>query len=432
MNMTEGSTIEFKRIYVNDIAKTAVAFANTKGGRIYIGIEDDGTVAGIDDADDVMLKCTNNLRDSIKPDITLFSECRVENIEGKDVIVLEIQKGTASPYYIASKGIRPEGVFVRQGSSTVPATETAILKMIKETDGDEYEDVRSLDQNLTFLEAVKVFDNENIPFGLAQQKTLGIINTDGVYSNLGLLISDQCVHTIKVAVFEGTEKLVFKDRTEFTGSLLKQLSDVFEMLGRYNRTHSEFVGLYRVDTRDYPIEAIREVLLNALVHRDYSFSGSILISIFDDRIEVVSLGGLVKGITYDDIMLGASIPRNKKLANLFYRLKLIEAYGTGMPKIISCYKECYTKPTIEVSDNAFKITLPNMNLAGKEIMTGSLTVKEKACYELFKGERELTRKQVESSLTVSQPFAVKILNGLVDKKLIDRVGKGKNTRYELK
>ncbi|TDP57278.1 RNA-binding domain-containing protein [Aminicella lysinilytica] len=432
MNMTEGSTIEFKRIYVNDIAKTAVAFANTKGGRIYIGIEDDGTVAGIDDADDVMLKCTNNLRDSIKPDITLFSECRMENIEGKDVIVLEIQKGTASPYYIASKGIRPEGVFVRQGSSNVPATETAILKMIKETDGDEYEDVRSLDQNLTFLEAVKVFDNENIPFGLTQQKTLGIINTDGVYSNLGLLISDQCVHTIKVAVFEGTEKLVFKDRTEFTGSLLKQLSDVFEMLGRYNRTHSEFGGLYRVDTRDYPIEAIREVLLNALVHRDYSFSGSILISIFDDRIEVVSLGGLVKGITYDDIMLGASIPRNKKLANLFYRLKLIEAYGTGMPKIISCYKECYTKPMMEVSDNAFKITLPNMNLAGKEIMTGSLTVKEKACYELFKGERELTRKQVESSLTVSQPFAVKILNGLVDKNLIDRVGKGKNTRYELK
>ena len=432
MNMTEGSTIEFKRIYVNDIAKTAVAFANTKGGRIYIGIEDDGTVAGIDDADDVMLKCTNNLRDSIKPDITLFSECRMENIEGKDVIVLEIQKGTASPYYIASKGIRPEGVFVRQGSSTVPATETAILKMIKETDGDEYEDVRSLDQNLTFLEAVKVFDNENIPFGLTQQKTLGIINTDGVYSNLGLLISDQCVHTIKVAVFEGTEKLVFKDRTEFTGSLLKQLSVVFEMLGRYNRTHSEFGGLYRVDTRDYPIEAIREVLLNALVHRDYSLSGSILISIFDDRIEVVSLGGLVKGITYDDIMLGASIPRNKKLANLFYRLKLIEAYGTGMPKIISCYKECYTKPMMEVSDNAFKITLPNMNLAGKEIMTGSLTVKEKACYELFKGERELTRKQVESSLTVSQPFAVKILNGLVDKNLIDRVGKGKNTRYELK
>lgn len=432
MNMTEGSTIEFKRIYVNDISKTAVAFANTKGGRIYIGIEDDGTVAGIDDADDVMLKCTNNLRGSIKPDITLFSECRMENIEGKDVIVLEIQKGTASPYYIASKGIRPEGVFVRQGSSTVPATETAILKMIKETDGDEYEDVRSLDQNLTFLEAVKIFDNENIPFGLTQQKTLGIINTDGVYSNLGLLISDQCVHTIKVAVFEGTEKLVFKDRTEFTGSLLKQLSDVFEMLGRYNRTHSEFGGLYRVDTRDYPIEAIREVLLNALVHRDYSFSGSILISIFDDRIEVVSLGGLVKGITYDDIMLGASIPRNKKLTNLFYRLKLIEAYGTGMPKIISCYKECYTKPMMEVSDNAFKITLPNMNLAGKEIMTGSLTVKEKACYELFKGERELTRKQVESSLTVSQPFAVKILNGLVDKNLIDRVGKGKNTRYELK
>lgn len=164
MNLIENVNTEFKRIYVDDIKKTVIAFANTNGGKIYIGIEDDGTVVGVEDIDETMLKCTNTLRDSIKPDVTLFSTCSVEDIDGKNIVVLEIQKGTASPYYIASKGIRPEGVFFRQGASTVPATETAILKMIKETDGDEYEDVRSLNQDLTFAYAIKEFEKARVPF----------------------------------------------------------------------------------------------------------------------------------------------------------------------------------------------------------------------------------------------------------------------------
>lgn len=431
MKLMESVNVEFKRIYVDDIKKTSIAFANTCGGKIYIGIEDDGTVVGVSDADETILKCTNTLRDSIKPDVMMFSTCLVENIDGKNVVVLEIQKGTASPYYIASKGIRPEGVFVRQGASTVPATETAILKMIKETGGYEYEDIRSLNQELTFDEATKIFGKVKLAFGKAQMKTLGIINTDGIYSNLGLLISEQCLHTIKVAVFEGTQKAVFKDRYEYSGSLLKQLNDVFEMIDRYNRTRAEFEGLYRVDMRDYPVDAIRETLLNALVHRDYSFSGSTLISIFDDRIEIVSLGGLVKGLTYDDIMLGASILRNKKLANLFYRLKLIEAYGTGMPKIINSYSDYPVKPRIEVSDNVFKITLPNTNAVDKSNIINTLTDKEKECYELFKTEKSIFRHQVENVLSISQPFAIRILNSLAEKRLIKRIGRGKNTKYEL-
>lgn len=430
MKLIENVNTEFKRIYVDDIKKTVIAFANTNGGKIYIGIDDDGTVAGVENIDETMLKCTNTLRDSIKPDVTLFSACSAENIDGKNVVVLEIQKGTASPYYIASEGIRPEGVFLRQGASTVPATETAILKMIKETDGDEYEDLRSLNQDLTFRYAEKEFEKARLPFSKQQKITLGIVNADGVYSNLGLLISDRCIHTIKAAVFEGSEKAVFKDRYEFSGSLLKQLGDAYKMIDRYNRTRAEFDGLYRVDMRDYPIDAIRESLLNALVHRDYSFSGSTLISIFDDRIEILSLGGLVKGIAYDDIMLGASILRNKKLANIFYRLKLIEAYGTGMPKIMSSYNNYPVKPKIEISDNAFKITLPNTNAGNESAVLDTLSEKERQCFELFKAKERLSRKQVEEALKISQPFAVKLLTGLTNKKLLRRVGNGKNTRYE--
>jgi len=430
MKINEDLTTEFKSIYTDDIKKTVVAFANTKGGKIFIGIQDDGSVIGVDNVDETMLKATNSIRDSIKPDITLFSNCFTEIIDGLTVVIIEIQKGTASPYYLTNKGIRPEGVFVRQGASTVPATETAILKMIKETDGEEYEDVRSINQNLTFEQVKSEFDIANVEFGIPQMKTLGIINSDGMYTNLALLLSDQCIHTIKFAVFEGIDKVIFKDRHEFSGSLLKQLHDAFSMIERYNRTRSEFEGLYRIDMWDYPEEAIRETLLNALVHRDYSFSGSTLISIFDDRIEFVTLGGLVKGISYNDIMIGASILRNKKLADVFYRLKLIEAYGTGMPKITKSYRDYYVKPEIETSDNAFKIILPNTNALPKQAIRDQLTVKEQAVLFMFDDNKAVTRKEVEEKLDISQPLAVRLLNSLSEKKLVKRKESGKNTRYE--
>lgn len=157
--------------------------------------------------------------------------------------------------------------------------------MIKDTDGEKYEDARSIIQELTFSETEKEFEARSVEFGVSQQKSLKLMNSEGIYTNLGLLLADQCIHTIKLAVFEGTTKAIFKDRREVGGSLLRQLSEAYEYIERYNRIHAEFQSLYRIDKRDYPEEAIREALLNALVHREYSFSDSILISIFDDRIE---------------------------------------------------------------------------------------------------------------------------------------------------
>ena len=155
MILTENATTENKREFTPDINKAVVAFANTNGGAIYIGIADDGSVAGLADVDGTMLKISNSIRDSIKPDVTLFLDYQNEIIDGKAVIKVVVQRGTSCPYYLAGKGIRPEGVYVRQGVSTVPATETAILRMIKETDGEKYEDIRSLNQKLTFAEAKK-------------------------------------------------------------------------------------------------------------------------------------------------------------------------------------------------------------------------------------------------------------------------------------
>ena len=434
----ESKTIEFKRAYTDDLKFAVVAFANTDGGKIYVGINDDGSVQGIQNADGTMLRITNMIRDVVRPDVTMFTDCAVEEIEGQPVVVVTVQRGTARPYYLSGKGVRPEGVYIRQGASSVPASETAILNMIKETSGDCYEDARSINQQLTFDKAENYFAKRNLPFGDQQKRTLNIIGADGTYTNLGMLLSDQCVHTIKLAVFDGSKKSVFRDRKELGGSLLAQLEDAYTYIDQFNRTRAEFAGLDRIDKWDYPAEALREALLNAITHRDYSFSGSTLISIFDDRIEFVTIGGLVRGLTYNDIMLGVSALRNQNLANVFYRLKLIEAYGTGILKINESYADCEVKPQFEVTDNAFKITLPNSNYAGerKERPTAPVKVKDKSdrkeiVLQLAKKQGYIVRKDVEAELNISQATAILLLRDMVESGLLVKERTGRQLKYRI-
>jgi len=431
----ENLNTEFKREYTEDIKKTIIAFANTAGGTLYIGINDDKSIAGVEKPDDTLSRITNAVRSAIRPDVTLFVDYNTAKVGKSVVIIVNVQKGTACPYYLEGKGIRPEGVYVRQGASTVSATETAILNMIKETDGETYEKMRSLNQDLSFNAAKKFFDAEKLPFGPNHQKSLCLQTTDGIYTNLGLLLSDQSIHTIKLAVFEGLEKETFKDRREMSGSLLRQLNEAYEYLEIYNRTHAEVKDLIRREERDYPEDALREALINALVHRDYAFSSSTLISIFDDRIEFVSIGGLPKGVSLEDLMLGISVPRNDKLANVFYRLHLIETYGTGIPKIIRSYADYIRKPEIQSTANAFKITLPNRNINNREvkeakILPVSFNEKEEKIIALLNKRGKIVRKNVETALSISQAMAVRLLRGLIDKGVIKAINGGKNTRYE--
>ena len=433
---TENKTTELKREYVDDIKNTVVAFANCDGGTIYIGINDDGSIRGVDDADETMLRVTNAIRDAVRPDVTMFVDCGGEDIDGKQVVRVTVRRGTARPYYLRGKGIRPEGVYVRQGASTVPASETAILDMIKETGGDSYEAARSLIQQLTFDKAAEFFKRRGVSFGAAQMRTLRMIGEDGTYTNLAFLLSDQCAHSLKMAVFEGGRKSVFKDRLELSGSLLAQLDGAYEFIDRFNRTRAEFDGLDRIDRRDYPPEAVREALLNALVHRDYSFSAPTLISVFDDRIEFVSVGGLVKGLSMDDLRLGVSILRNPNLANIFYRLRLIEAYGTGMLKINECYEEALQKPKIEASSHAFKVTLPNVNFGAESVVEKVPAHKERAkgqrvrvIEKLCRENGYVTRKDLEKAFEISQATAVLLLRKLTGDGLLVKEGSGSNVRY---
>lgn len=186
---------------------------------------------------------------------------------------------------------------------------------------------------------------------------------------------------------------------------------------------SDFIGLNRVDRTDYPYYAIREALVNSVVHRDYNFSGSTLIHIFEDRIEFVSVGGLVSGLTFDDIMLGISESRNKNLAACFYRLKLIESYGTGIQRIYESYSNYAVKPEIKISENAFVLTLPNVNV-NSEIDTNDYRV-----LSIIKEKGKVTRKDIETELKLSKSTATLILNKLLNEGKIKQEGKARNTTY---
>lgn len=354
---------------------------------------------------------------------------KINEEDGKEIVAVDIPRGTDRPYYLAKKGMRPEGVYVRQGYSSVPATDTAIRRMIKETDGNRFEAMRCLNQELTFEAARKEFALREVDFGPQQMRTLKLIDQDNLYSNLGLLLSDQCVHTIKVAVFQGTDQTVFKDRREFTGSLMRQMNEVYDFIDFRNQTRATIEKLLRIDVRDYPEIAVREALLNLLVHRDYSFSASALISIYADRIEFVSIGGLMPGIDLEDIMVDISVCRNQDLANVFYRLYLIEAYGTGMGKIMKAYEGMEEKPAIETTKNAFKIILPNINakyetgnasVPKAESITDSaagaeksLSGEEEKILEYARSHGAVTRNDVIELLEVSTSTASGVIRKMV-------------------
>jgi len=287
------------------------------------------------------------------------------------------------------------------------------------------EKLRSVEQNLTFISAEAEFARRNVPFGPAQMATLGISNTDGIYTNLGLLLSEQCVHTIKTAVFQDNTQQIFKDRREFEGSLFRQLNDVYDYLDMHNQTQATFDKLLRIDKRDYPETALREALLNAVVHREYATSGSVFIKIYSDRMEFITPGGLVSGIEVNDLMSGYSVCRNANLAAVFYRLQLIEAYGTGILKIFEAYKSIPKQPKIDVTPNVFKLTLPNVNSVGTSV---DLTPRDSVL--LYVREHgSINRKQAEKLLGVSQTAAGVILKKMVDNGELYKSGNTRQLRY---
>lgn len=425
----ETENTEFKSSFTEEIYKEVIAFANTDGGTVYVGIDNEGNAVGLENIDKEYTRITNGIRDAILPDVTMFVRFLIQ--ENK-VVRITVGEGSNKPYYLKAKGLKPSGVYVRQGTSSVPASTEQIRRMIKESDGDTYEENRSLEQELSFDALENAFKCSGIEFGPEKYRALGITkNNDDIYTNLALVLSDQCRHTTKIAVFSDDARTVFRDSREFGGSVLRQFEDTINYLALCNKTSSVIKGMIRLDKQDYPEEAIREALLNAIVHRDYSFSGSIIINVTDSAMEFISLGGLLSGLSTDDIQSGISQPRNKNLAEVFHRLRLIESYGTGIRRIFKLYAGFPKQPKIEITSNTFKMVLPNRN-ASFETEPGKqddITPQMQKVLDLVREKEQISEKEIRNLLGLKKTRTYVLTKQMQDMGILDISGRGENKTY---
>ncbi|MDR0696104.1 MAG: putative DNA binding domain-containing protein [Christensenellaceae bacterium] len=429
--MIENQTFERKREYNQNAKNTMLSFLNTDGGTLYIGVDDNGSVCGIEGNIDLETRrVTTAFRDSVTPDPSGYFKVETEKRDGKYIIIVTVDRGSAIPYCYAAYGLVPQGVYVRVGSTTVTATREHIRQMIKDNGTGQFFAELSIEQNLTFEYADKIFADREVKFEKEQKQSLGLIRLDGRYSNLALILSDQCPYSTKVAIFEGLNKEKFKDRKEFTGSLFKQIDETTAYLHVYNRVRGTFEGVYRIDHPDYPDIAIREAFINALIHRDYYIEGSVLVSMFDNRLEFMSLGGIMPGVTRDLMLAGVSVSRNEKLAQIFNRLNIIEAFGTGIPRIYGAYESCDAQPEIPITDGGFLIRIPNMNYKIQHGETNIKTVEtsEQRLLTIF-SDTAFNKVDAANTLGLTVSGAYKLLQRMVKDGLLIARKDGKQWIY---
>ncbi|MDR0751360.1 MAG: hypothetical protein LBF12_02040 [Christensenellaceae bacterium] len=232
-------------------------------------------------------------------------------------------------------------------------------------------------QGLTFHYTEKLFSNKGIPLDDAKKVAFGILTDKsysvkerGVFTNIALLLSDQCDYSAKCVIYRGNTAISMRSQISFTGSIFKQVDDMLKYITRLNKTSSTFYCGERIDISDYPPDTINEIVHNAFVHADYSVAeSSILANIYDNRIEFFNPGRLLPNVDKQAILNGISILRNPKLAKLFEELKYVSMQGIGIGNIIKSYKGNDFQPTITCSGDSFLISIPNRNYNKKLKLT---------------------------------------------------------------
>ena len=457
----ENKTIEFKEIIPNSkkISQTAVAFANGAGGKILIGITDDRKIVGIDEKQDIF-KIIDDLNtiiyDSCYPNIN--ADIYTENKDNKTILVIEVFPGNLKPYYIKSMG-KENGVYIRVGASNRKASYENILELERqrrnitfdeEIDWDlEYEDL-----NLDFLK--KKFKENGKDFSEEKLLNLGLIKKDGndlkVTRGFGIILGLYENTNINCARFKGKTMDIFLDKKEFTGDIFGKIENIQMFLSNHLNISSKFENFQRKDILEIPMLALREGIINAIVHRDYSNQGrDIKIGIYDDVVEIVSPGGLPSTLTIEQIYSGRSEIRNRVLARIFKELNFIEKWGSGINRMINLCKEVNLKvPEIKETGDSIVLTfyrtensaglvpdsaglVPDSaglvpDSAGLVPDKNNLSDTELKVFEIIKDRT--TRKYIQDKLSFSERMIRKTLNILQEKGLIEKVGKGPATYYK--
>ena len=416
--MRETRTLEFKETITNTFLKTVSAFSNYEGGVILFGVDDNGAVKGITDVKQSCLDIENKINDSIspQPDYTL-------EVQSDNIIKLTIKSGIQKPYLYKSKAYK------RNDTATIEVDTLEFSRLILEGKNIRFEELPCKEQKLTF-EVLHQKLKESIQIEAFNKDTLKTLNlydnTNGYNNAAGLLADKNHFPGIDIVRFGENISIIQKRATFENRSILEVYDKTIEIFRDYY-CYEIIQGVERKNIERIPEAAFREAIANALIHRVWDVESQIRVLMFDDRIEIISPGGLPAGITEEEYLSGKiSVLRNRNLANVFYRLGFVEIFGTGITRIKQLYEAALRKPDFEVSENTIKIMLPvweeNMNL----------TEDEKTVYEIL----SKTVLKPISEITPYVPFGkskiTQVLKEMRKKGIIVVEGKGRGTKYKIK
>jgi len=422
--MQENENIEFKELYTENIYKEIVAFLNSGSGTIYIGYNDNGELIGLENVKEIEEKISNGIRGKIVPDCSVFVSINNATLDNKDYIIINVSKGV-NIYSLKDKGII-KGTYIRNGSCSMPATEETVKQMIIKNSNITFETSVANNQNLTFNYIREAFMGINIDINNKNiMKNLFMVDNNGNYTNLALLLSDQCPYTVKVATYQSVNKTNFLDRKEFGGSLLEVYDKTLSYLKINSATYGLIDSSIREDIEEYPEFILREIILNSLIHRDYSVLTSNIINIYkDDSIEFISYGSLYGNITIEDVLAGLSTSRNPHLQSIFMRLKRVEAIGSGLRRVNSYYKSKNLDFLVNALPSSFVVRLPRITI-------DKIAAKDdyKIIIDYLNINGEITRKQAERLLNKEKTTTSNVLSKMISDKIIKKIGKGPNTKY---
>lgn len=419
----ETKTLEFKREYTDSILKTVCAFANYEGGKIIIGYDEEKGIIGVNDFVNEKLRIENKINDSINP--MPDYEIKLLEIENKIIIELNVFSGDNTPYLY--KGIS----YKRNDTSTIPINQLGLKYLALKGSNLTFDKLKISNKDLNFSIFEKYFKKVKKSISKINKSILITLDLfDGEnYNNAAELISDNnSIETSSIDLVRfGNDNSSFVERkTIEKTSIINQFDEAIKFLDK-NYPEIEVVeGVTRIKKYSIPKEAYREAVASAIVHRDYLQKGKIQISMYDNRIEILSPGGLPEGMTeelYQNDQI--SIPRNPLIANIFFMLKFIEKFGTGVARINKSYLKNQLKPKYVILDNYIKIILPNMLFNDKDMLP------EKRIINLLEIKVEISRIDVENYLNVNKTSAIKIINEMIKKDIIKTIGEGKNTLYKL-
>lgn len=431
----ESLTVEFKAEWNEKkdgepIKKTIVAFANTAGGDLYIGIDDDGNVVGITDISKIEERLASLIRDNVSPSLVSFVATERLSFEGKDILRVHVDPGTQKPYCLNPK--TASGIYIRVGNTSSPASIDDVAAMVRASNPVPFEDRIAIEQDLTFKVCSQFCAERGLEFDPKTHLTFGFWNKkQAAYTNLAYLCSDQSRYSIVLIHFADDDKLQILDSDKVEGSIFELYEEATKFIAKSNYAWMEkpsYGNAERIDHFVIDPRVILEALVNMFAHRDYSKTRANLVHITPSFVELHSVGGLTEDLSLEDVVEHmATECRNPHLAHLFSLLNLMENRGSGFRKIRFFYKNRPISDLLSVSETSFTIKLPrktaNLYLDRKDY---------REVVDILESHQTVSRRQVQDLMGISQTAAINLLKNMIDAKVVESKGGGRNVRYQLK